>query len=171
MPLRFLIELGNRPLPTAVTCPRQLRHVTLLKATGLIEATLAISHAQQRSTTAAFVRGITSDGIQEIIDATGRSPACFNWHERNNLALEFLRFLERVDFPVIVKEKQECDSAAILINQRLIHGAVDDVEDGEHREAVIRGLTGVAREFFSRRIEDAATAPRTWPTSADMTVG
>jgi hypothetical protein len=54
-------ELAQRPLPLAVTCPQQLRHVTRLKATGLIEATLALSHAGQRCTRAALVHALTEE--------------------------------------------------------------------------------------------------------------
>ncbi|SEK16539.1 hypothetical protein SAMN05444746_12711 [Variovorax sp. OK212] len=157
MPLPFLIELAQRPLPLAVTCPQQSRHVARLKATGLIEATLALSHARQRCTRAALVHALTEEGVQDIAEVRGRLPPRTVGQERHSLALAFLRFLEHADFPAIVTQPDECDAAAHLVAEGLIHGAVDEI-GGDSAEAVIRGLTTSGRALLSPRMGKGAMA-------------
>ncbi|WP_143098528.1 hypothetical protein [Variovorax sp. OK605] len=151
--MNFLIDLAQGP-PNLTTRAHEPGHVAVLEATGLIEATLDIPPAPPRCARSAFVRPSTKEREQEIAAATGRKSATADWHHRNCLALEYLHILEKADFPVIVKQKEEFESAAMLLGAGLIHGVVQ-----EHvRPSVIRGLTEVGREFFSRRYGKAAIA-------------
>jgi hypothetical protein len=161
MPLQFLVELAQKPLPLAVTCPRQLGHVTRLKAIGLIEATLALSHSRDRRTHAALVHHVTESGVREIMEATGHAPTPMRRCEPNSVGLTFLRFLEHADLPVIVTQDDERNIAARLLLGGLIHGAVDDVS-GDARATVIRGLTAAGRAALSVRMRKdiAALRPR-----------
>jgi hypothetical protein len=134
---------------------QQLRHVTRLKATGLIEATLALSHAGQRCTRAALVHALTEEGGQEIAGLAGHLPPRTGGQERHSLALAFLRFLEHADFPVIATQPDECDAAAHLVVEGLIHGAVDEI-GGDSAKTVIRGLTTSGRALLSPRMGKGA---------------
>lgn len=152
-PLQFLVELAQKPMPLAVTCPRQLGHVTRLKAIGLIEATLAVSHSRDRRTHAALVHNVTESGIREITESTGRTPTAPRPSDPSSIGPTFLRFLEHADFPVIVTLGQECDIAARLLIHGWIHGAIDDV--GDSPATVIRGLTTAGRAALCARTSKA----------------
>lgn len=169
MPLDFLNEVARGALPVAVTCPKQLRHVTRLKATGLIEATLAITHSRQRATTAAFVHRLTEEGRREIGGSTVRPP------KNDDVGLTFLRFLEFVDFPVFVTQASECNLVADLVKDGLIYGAVDEGLGGS-REAVVRGLTSAGRAKLLPRPEAsseglAAPALDPFPSKHEASTG
>lgn len=70
MPLLFLMSLQHVQLPIRITNPEEIRHVSVLLATGLIEATiLARKGALTRYNTRpilATVLSITDDGRSEI---------------------------------------------------------------------------------------------------------
>jgi hypothetical protein len=68
MPLSFLKRLQHVQLPVRVACPEEIRHVSVLLATGLIEAeiTTLTSTAAYLSSSLATVTRITADGIAEL---------------------------------------------------------------------------------------------------------
>jgi len=68
MPLLFLMRLQHTPLPVRVVQPEEIRNVSVLVATGLIEAEIAPlkptdPYAASRMAT---VMRITDDGLAEI---------------------------------------------------------------------------------------------------------
>ena len=68
MPLSFLKRLQHVQLPVRVACPEEIRHVTVLVATGLIDAEMTTPaptkpHAVPRLAT---VIRITDDGRAEL---------------------------------------------------------------------------------------------------------
>jgi hypothetical protein len=98
MPFGFFGEAR----PRATTSNRNVKPRTevrvAVKATGLIEASLAVSGPPDRSfrrIDAALVFAITEAGIAEIRSVEGRGGASTeNFMQRNILALEYLRLLE-----------------------------------------------------------------------------
>jgi hypothetical protein len=68
MPLLFLMRLQHVELPVRVACPEELRHVSVLVATGLIEADIGPVNATGRyaSSRLATVLRITEAGLAEI---------------------------------------------------------------------------------------------------------
>jgi len=75
MPLFLLLRLQRVQLPVRVTDPEEVRQVSVLVATGLIEAEFAtiksrVRHAVERVAT---VTRITEEGLAEIATA-GQSP-------------------------------------------------------------------------------------------------
>jgi hypothetical protein len=69
MPLFYLLSLQHVTLPRVVTRPEDVQHVSVLKATGLIEAEIApASNAAGKYDAArtATVTRITEDGFAEI---------------------------------------------------------------------------------------------------------
>ena len=68
MPLSFLKRLQHVQLPVRVACPEEIRHVSVLLATGLIEAeiTTLTSTAAYLSSSLATVTRITADGVAEL---------------------------------------------------------------------------------------------------------
>ena len=70
MPLLFLMKLQHVRLPIRITYPEEMRHVTVLLATGLIEATIvAVQGASAKYNTSplvATVHRITNEGYKEI---------------------------------------------------------------------------------------------------------
>ena len=68
MPLMFLARLLRTPLPVQVVQPEEIRHVSVLMATGLVEAKIA---PLQRTgvyaePVTATVERITEEGLAEI---------------------------------------------------------------------------------------------------------
>ena len=76
MPLFLLLRLQRVQLPVRVTDPEEVRQVSTLVATGLIEAEFAAirSRARQAIWQVATVTRITEEGLVEIAKA-GRMPA------------------------------------------------------------------------------------------------
>jgi hypothetical protein len=68
MPLLFLMRLQHVQLPVRVGCPEEVRHVSVLLATGLIEADIQSleSTARYAASRVATVRRITDEGLAEI---------------------------------------------------------------------------------------------------------
>ena len=68
MPLLFLMRLQHMQLPIRVADPEDVRHVSVLLATGLIEADITVlkSTARYASAQVATVTRITEDGLAEI---------------------------------------------------------------------------------------------------------
>jgi len=69
MPLFFLLSLLNVQLPKAVTRPEEVLHVSVLKATGLIEAEIAPAMdaaGKYNVARTAVVTCITEEGMAEI---------------------------------------------------------------------------------------------------------
>ncbi|MET3915559.1 hypothetical protein ABID97_002341 [Variovorax sp. OAS795] len=76
MPLFLLLRLQRVQLPVRVTDPDEVRQVSVLVATGLVDADFAtiksrVRHAVMRVAT---VTRITEDGLAEIA-STGKTPA------------------------------------------------------------------------------------------------
>lgn len=68
MPLSFLKRLQHVQLPVRVACPEEIRHVSVLVATGLIDAeiTTLSSTAPYALPRLATVTRITEDGRAEL---------------------------------------------------------------------------------------------------------
>jgi len=85
MPLFFLLRLQRVQLPVRVTDPEEVRKVSVLLATGLIEAEFSTIKSRTRHTAeqVATVTRITEEGLTEAAATVGTSPA---------FALPFVRF-------------------------------------------------------------------------------
>lgn len=68
MPLLFLLRLQHMQLPVRVSCPEELRHVSVLLATGLIDGEILALESTARYTASklAKVVRITEAGMKEI---------------------------------------------------------------------------------------------------------
>jgi hypothetical protein len=68
MPLLFLMKLQHRRLPLRVVKPEEIRRVSVLMATGMIEAEIEAldSTVRYASSQAATVVRITEEGFAEI---------------------------------------------------------------------------------------------------------
>lgn len=73
MPLLFLSRLHKVQLPVCVTDPEEVRKVSVLVATGLIEAEFSIikSRAVRDGTRVPTVIRITEDGLAELATILG----------------------------------------------------------------------------------------------------
>ncbi|MDQ0570079.1 hypothetical protein QFZ42_001913 [Variovorax paradoxus] len=68
MPLLFLMRLQHVQLPVRVSCPEEIRHVSVLLSTGLIEAEIATlePNTPYASSRLATVVRITAAGVAEL---------------------------------------------------------------------------------------------------------
>jgi len=85
MPLFFLLRLQHVQLPVRVTDPEEVRYVSVLLATGLIEAVFVSIRSRTRHCVeqVATVTRITEAGLAEVATA-GKSPP---------VAQPFIRFV------------------------------------------------------------------------------
>ncbi|MCJ9674763.1 hypothetical protein [Neorhizobium sp. SHOUNA12B] len=69
MPLLFLMRLQHVQLPVHVVCPEEIRCVSVLAATGLVEAEIAprMPAAPYAPSRLATVLRITESGLAEIV--------------------------------------------------------------------------------------------------------
>ncbi|RSZ32004.1 hypothetical protein EJO66_22400 [Variovorax beijingensis] len=78
MPLLFLMRLFHTPLPVRVVQAEEIRHVSVLVATGLIEARITPlpPRGPYLKSTVATVTRITEEGLAEIakMDCAPRFP-------------------------------------------------------------------------------------------------
>jgi len=96
MPLFYLLSLQHAVLPKVVTRPEDVLHVSVLKATGLIEAEIAPaldSLGKYNVARAAVVTRITEDGIAEINKMLNepRRPGRLSQKFRNRMRASSLR--------------------------------------------------------------------------------
>lgn len=164
MPLDFLVKLDCGQLPVTVTSDHELKCVSRLKATGLIEASLAISGPADRSfrrIDAALVFAITESGMEEIRSVKvqeERAPK--NFMQRNNLALEYLRLLENSDLPLSVTDQRMIDCVEVLSNAGILVADFLRIESDPPNCAVVQRITEVGRDFLSRKYGKANDRPR-----------
>lgn len=168
MPLDYLIKLHHGQLPVTVTSPADLKQISLLKATGLIEATLALSGAPDKAfqrIEAALVQSITDAGKAEITAATGHAThGGLPLAGGNTLALEYLRLIEYCSLPISVTEHSVVDSVEALARAGLVDATIETLPrqapmPGE-RSARVHRITEVGHDFLSRKHGKAVNRTR-----------
>ena len=122
MPLRYLLHLEHANLPMHVTDAQDVRRVSVLKATGLIEAAIDpafdTDHGSYRLAQAALVVCITEEGHAEIEKLRGHrggtDPASRRKKAKTRLEpLDYLRAIERSAFPLRVEDPQEISCVGV----------------------------------------------------------
>jgi hypothetical protein len=163
VPLSYLLHLENARLPMHVTDARDVRRVSVLKATGLIEAAIdpAYDTAQgsYRLAQAALVVCITDEGHAEIERLRGRegSGATPKKASKSKLEpLDYLRAIERSAFPLRVEDRQEIGCVEALKQAGFVDAVISPAlawkdAGGEPQElAVIKRITPFGRAQLAR---------------------
>ncbi|MFS2165552.1 hypothetical protein [Variovorax sp. Varisp62] len=160
MPLSYLLQLEHARLPMHVTDAQDVRRVSVLKATGLIEASIDPAFdtgGSYRLAQAALVVCITDEGHAEIGNLRGRGKAAAAPRSaRTGLEpLDYLRTIERSTFPLRVQDPQEIDCIEALKQAGFIDAAISPAlawkSGSEPQElAVIRRITPFGRAQLAR---------------------
>lgn len=159
MHLDYLIKLDHTPLPVTITSPTDLEHVVMLKATGLIDATLMPSLSATRTfhrIDAALVHAVTESGRAEVDAAVGhRLRPMGERLNRNSSVLQYLRLFEHADLPVLLTEERDTHGALALLKAGLIDAVQKEVRANELTVArptvqVLR-VTAVGLDYLARR--------------------
>ncbi|WP_143098393.1 hypothetical protein [Variovorax sp. OK605] len=157
-PLEYLLQLMHMRLPLGVVNANELRLVSLLKATGLIEAQLwSPGEAKNRyweSSTATVTR-ITEHGIAEL----ARMSLDLLRSSQDNTArtltpLAYLRQLEGGAFPVRVEDRAAIGSIALLKAAALLDATISSVSPlypDNPQQALFLRITPLGREELARR--------------------
>jgi hypothetical protein len=161
MPLSYLLRLEHTVLPLKVFGAQEIRCVSVLKATGLIEAEIESAFTLAggyRPAEMAEVICITDDGRAEIAKMRGRSFEAPPRASTNGpVALDYLRKIERSPFPLRVNDAHEIDYVEALKAAGLVDAAIRPVSistecDGLLELAIIRRITPLGRALLGGRI-------------------
>ncbi|MGJ7590869.1 MULTISPECIES: hypothetical protein [unclassified Variovorax] len=149
-------------LPMHVTDAQDVRRVSVLKATGLIEAAIDPAFdtgGSYRLAQAALVVCITDEGHAEIDNLRGRNASNTDAPPKPARMgiepLHYLRMIERSTFPLRVDDAQEINCIEALKQAGFVDAAISPVlawkESREPQElAVIRRITPFGRAQLAR---------------------
>jgi hypothetical protein len=169
--LEYLIKLDHMPLPVTITSPADLKHVVMLKATGLIDATLMPSLSPTRTfhrIDAALVHALTASGTAEVDAAVGsRLRSKSERLNSNSSALQYLRLFEHTDLPVMLTEERDTHGALALLKAGLIDAVQKEQRADEpalFRQAVqVLRVTAVGLDYLARRNGKSPASARRAP--------
>ncbi|KQW59716.1 hypothetical protein [Variovorax sp. Root411] len=145
-----------------VTDAQDVRRVSVLKATGLIEATIDPAFDTggcYRLAQAALVICITDEGHAEIHNLRGRSSTDLPVPKTARAGpepLDYLRTIERSTFPLRVQDPREIGCVETLKQAGFVDAAISPAlawkDSSEPQElAVIRRITPFGRAHLARR--------------------
>ncbi|MFS2206337.1 hypothetical protein ACCD11_17425 [Variovorax sp. Varisp36] len=160
MPLSYLLQLEHARLPMHVTDAQDVRRVSVLKATGLIEASIDPAFdtgGSYRLAQAALVVCITDEGHAEIgnLRGRGRVGAAPKIARAGPEPLDYLRAIERSTFPLRVQDPQQINCIEALKQAGFVDAAISPAlawkSSSEPQElAVIRRITPFGRAQLAR---------------------
>lgn len=115
MPLTLLLRLLHEKFPVTLTAEPDIRHASVLMATGLVEAEFHLDHFGYQQYESAVVFDITEEGHAEIasLNAGGAATALEDqaWPV---MPLDYLRKIGQSAFPLRIDDPAEINSVAVL---------------------------------------------------------
>jgi hypothetical protein len=145
-----------------VTDAHDVRRVSVLKATGLIEAAIDpafdTGHGSYRLAQAALVVCITEEGHAEIEKLRGQGGALPASRKKKTSLdpLDYLRAIERSAFPLRVEDPHEISCIGALKQAGFVDAAISpelawkDADGAPQELAVIRRITPFGRAQLAR---------------------
>lgn len=159
MPLTYLLRLEHVRLPLHVTDAQDVRRVSVLKATGLIEAAIDPAFdpgGNYRLAQAAMIVCITDEGHSEIERIRGRSEAQSQAvHERGPDPLAYLRSIRGASFPLRVEDHEDINCVEALKQAGYVDASISAALiwkgiDAPQELAVVRRITPLGRAQLAR---------------------
>lgn len=163
MPLSYLLRLEHSRLPMHVTDAQDVRRVSVLKATGLVEAEIDPAFdrgGSYRLAQAALVFQITDEGYAEIASmrSGGRGGAPVPPASAKPKALapfDYLRSIENSPFPLRVESAEEIHCVETLKKAGLVDATVSPVFTRKQSSepqglAVVKRITPLGRVQLGR---------------------
>lgn len=161
VPLTYLLRLEHVRLPLHVTDAQDVRRVSVLKATGLIEAAIDPAFdpgGNYRLAQAALIVCITEEGQSEIEKMRGRGTA----EEQAQAALAkgldplaYLRSIKGESFPLRVEDHEEINCVEALKQAGYVDASISAAliwkGSGTPQElAIVRRITPLGRAQLGR---------------------
>lgn len=170
VPLTYLLQLEHARLPLHVTDAQDVRRVSVLKATGLVEAEIDPAFdpgGNYRIAQAALVVCITEDGHAEIASLRSRKRAGKGSRVSSKQAppppkpkgpdaLAYLYSIEKVSFPLRVENHDEINCIEALKQAGFVDATISPAftwkDSTEPRElAIVRRITPLGRAQLKRQ--------------------
>jgi len=169
VPLTYLLHLEHARLPLHVTDAQDVRRVSVLKATGLVEAEIDPAFdpgGNYRLAQAALVVCITEDGHAEIASMRSRKRAGKETRAapkqspppkpKGPDALAYLRSIEGASFPLRVENHDEINCIEALKQAGFVDATISPAltwkDSTEPRElAIVRRITPLGRAQLKRQ--------------------
>lgn len=163
MPLTYLLRLEHVRLPLHVTDAQDVRRVSVLKATGLIEAAIDPAFdpgGNYRLAQAAMIVCITEEGLSEIERIRGRGADAQapeqTASERGPDPLAYLRSIRGATFPLRVEDHEEINCVEALKQAGYVEASISAPliwkGSGTPQElAVVRRITPLGRAQLQRK--------------------
>ena len=161
MPLRYLLHLEHANLPMHVTDAQDVRRVSVLKATGLIEAAIDpafdTDHGSYRLAQAALVVCITEEGHAEIASLkAGAAASALEDQKWPVMPLDYLRKIGNSVFPLRIDDPTEINSVAVLNAAGMVEATLPPPcrtrqSPQKFRQAVVLRVTPLGRTALVER--------------------
>jgi len=157
-PVAYLLHLMQMRLPADIVDPRELKLISLLKATELIEAevyTAGSSRPRYWETRAATVTRITENGLAELarmsLDLLRSARRAVG---KPISPLEYLSLIENSPFPIRVEGSAAITNIMVLKAAGLIDATITPAAPGHAdtvRQALIIRITALGRDELDRQ--------------------
>lgn len=157
MPLTLLLRLLHEKLPVTLTADPDIRHASVLMATGLVEAEFHLDHFGYQRYESAVVFDITEEGHAEIANLNAGAAAVAlgdpGWPV---MPLDYLRKIGNSVFPLRIDDPAEINSVAVLNAAGLVEAMLPPASrtgqsPQKFRQAVILRVTPLGRTALVER--------------------
>ncbi|WP_137860664.1 hypothetical protein [Variovorax sp. 3P27G3] len=157
MPLALLLRLLHEKLPVTLTAEPDIRHASVLLATGLVEAEFHLDHFGYQQYERAVVFDITDEGHAEIAGLhTDADAAAAEGQQWPLMPLDYLRKIGKSAFPLRISDPVEINSVAVLNAAGLVEAMLPPASrtgqsPQKFRQAVILRVTPLGRTALVER--------------------
>lgn len=148
MPLTLLLRLLHRQFPVTLTSEADIRHASVLVATGLIEAEFLIDSFGYQCYESAVVFAITDEGHAEVAGLIDGGVPIHDERQRwPVMPLDYLRRIGNSIFPLHTEDPSEINSVAVLEAAGMVEATLPPLCRARQktREAVILRVTPLGR--------------------------
>jgi len=148
MPLVLLLRLLNKRFPVMLTAEADIRHASVLVATGLIEAEFHVDNFGYQRYESAQVFAITDEGHAEAATLCGGSASV---HEERPqwsvMPLDYLRRIGNSTFPLHTEDPSEINSVAVLEAAGMVEATLPPICRARQklRQATVLRVTPLGR--------------------------
>lgn len=157
MPINLLVWLLSEKLPVLLTADPDIRHASVLLATGLIDAEFQFDDLGHQHYESALVFAITDDGHAEIAHLrTGKDASDGAGKSWPLMPLDYLRKIGTSIFPLCTVDPAEINSVAVLTAAGMVEAMLPPAcharqPPHQPRQAVVLRVTPLGRTALVRR--------------------
>ncbi|KIQ26125.1 hypothetical protein RT97_22975 [Variovorax paradoxus] len=154
MPLTLLLQLLHKRFPVTLTADADIRHASVLVATGLVEAEFRFDGLGYHRYESAVIFAITDEGHAEIERL--RNGGAMAGEEHQNwpvMPLDYLRRIGNSRFPLHTEDPSEINSVAVLEAAGMVEATLPSVCRARQklREAIVLRVTPLGKTALVAR--------------------